>query len=88
MLDIMFDLPERQPGHHYTITEGVVRGKESLTCAASRSPDRRPRAKVIGGGEGPGMRQEESGGGRSESEPLIRPSGLRPGETRPIFRIP
>ena len=31
MLDIMFDLPERQPGHHYTITEGVVQGKEALS---------------------------------------------------------
>ena len=33
MLDIMFDLPERQPGQTYTITEGVVQGKESLVCA-------------------------------------------------------
>ena len=30
MLDIMFELPERPPGQHYTITEGVVRGEETL----------------------------------------------------------
>ena len=30
MLDIMYDLPERQPGQTYTITEQVVRGEESL----------------------------------------------------------
>ena len=30
MLDIMYDLPERQPGQTYTITEPVVRGEKSL----------------------------------------------------------
>jgi ATP-dependent Clp protease ATP-binding subunit ClpX len=30
MLDIMYDLPERQPGQTYTITEPVVRGETSL----------------------------------------------------------
>ncbi len=30
MLDIMYDLPERQPGQTYTITEQVVRGEKSL----------------------------------------------------------
>jgi ATP-dependent Clp protease ATP-binding subunit ClpX len=30
MLDIMYDLPERQPGQTYTITEQVVRGETSL----------------------------------------------------------
>ena len=30
MLDIMYDLPERQPGQTYTITEDVVKGKKSL----------------------------------------------------------
>ncbi len=30
MLDIMFDLPEREPGKTYTITEGVVRGEETV----------------------------------------------------------
>jgi ATP-dependent Clp protease ATP-binding subunit ClpX len=30
MLDIMYDLPERQPGQTYTITEKVVRGEKSL----------------------------------------------------------
>jgi len=30
MLDLMFDLPERQQGQTYTITEGVVRGDEPL----------------------------------------------------------
>jgi len=30
MLDIMYDLPERQPGQTYTITEDVVVGKTSL----------------------------------------------------------
>jgi ATP-dependent Clp protease ATP-binding subunit ClpX len=30
MLDIMFELPERQPGQTYTITEQVVRGEEPL----------------------------------------------------------
>ena len=30
MLDIMYDLSERQPGQTYTITEDVVTGKTSL----------------------------------------------------------
>jgi ATP-dependent Clp protease ATP-binding subunit ClpX len=30
MLDIMFELPERAPGQTYVVTEGVVRGEESL----------------------------------------------------------
>ena len=30
MLDIMFDLPGAATGAAYTITEGVVQGKESL----------------------------------------------------------
>jgi ATP-dependent Clp protease ATP-binding subunit ClpX len=30
MLDIMYDLPERQPGQTYTISEPVVRGEKSL----------------------------------------------------------
>jgi ATP-dependent Clp protease ATP-binding subunit ClpX len=30
MLDIMHDLPERQPSQTYTITEAVVVGKTSL----------------------------------------------------------
>src|SRR5262249_38030108 len=30
MLDIMYDLPEHQPGQTYTITEPVVRGEKSL----------------------------------------------------------
>jgi ATP-dependent Clp protease ATP-binding subunit ClpX len=30
MLDIMYDLPEREPGKTYTITERVVRGEEPL----------------------------------------------------------
>ena len=30
MLDIMFELPEREPGKTYTITEKVVRGDEPL----------------------------------------------------------
>ena len=30
MLDIMYELPERQPGQTYTITEQVVRGEKSL----------------------------------------------------------
>ena len=30
MLDIMYDLPERQAGQTYTVTEQVVRGEESL----------------------------------------------------------
>ena len=30
MLDIMYDLPERQPGQTYTITEPVVRGETSF----------------------------------------------------------
>ena len=30
MLDIMYDLPEREPGQTYTITEQVVRGETSL----------------------------------------------------------
>jgi ATP-dependent Clp protease ATP-binding subunit ClpX len=30
MLDIMFDLPEREPGKTYTITEQIVRGEASL----------------------------------------------------------
>jgi ATP-dependent Clp protease ATP-binding subunit ClpX len=30
MLDIMYDLPERQPGQTYTITEEVVRGEKAL----------------------------------------------------------
>ena len=30
MLDIMYDLPERQTGQTYTITEDVVEGKKSL----------------------------------------------------------
>jgi ATP-dependent Clp protease ATP-binding subunit ClpX len=30
MLDIMYDLPEREPGQTYTITEEVVKGQTSL----------------------------------------------------------
>ena len=30
MLEIMYDLPERQPGQTYTITEPVVRGEMAL----------------------------------------------------------
>jgi ATP-dependent Clp protease ATP-binding subunit ClpX len=30
MLEIMYELPERQPGQAYTITEQVVRGEEQL----------------------------------------------------------
>jgi ATP-dependent Clp protease ATP-binding subunit ClpX len=30
MLDIMYDLPERQPGQTYTISEPVVRGETPL----------------------------------------------------------
>ena len=30
MLDIMYDLPEHQPGQTYTITVPVVRGEKSL----------------------------------------------------------
>lgn len=30
MLDIMFELPEREAGRTYTITDGVVRGEETL----------------------------------------------------------
>jgi ATP-dependent Clp protease ATP-binding subunit ClpX len=30
MLDIMFELPEREAGKTYTITEKVVRGDEPL----------------------------------------------------------
>jgi ATP-dependent Clp protease ATP-binding subunit ClpX len=30
MLDIMYELPEREPGKTYTITGKVVRGEESL----------------------------------------------------------
>ncbi len=30
MLDIMYELPERQPGQTYTITEQVVRSEASL----------------------------------------------------------
>ena len=30
MLEIMFELPEREPGQSYLITEKVVKGEESL----------------------------------------------------------
>jgi ATP-dependent Clp protease ATP-binding subunit ClpX len=30
MLDIMFELPEREPGRTYTISDRVVRGEEAL----------------------------------------------------------
>jgi hypothetical protein len=30
MLNIMYDLPEREPGQTYTISEPVVRGEKSL----------------------------------------------------------
>ena len=30
MLDIMYDLPEREPGQTYTISEPIVRGEKSL----------------------------------------------------------
>jgi len=32
MLDIMFDLPEQQPGSRYVITGEVVRGQQRLTA--------------------------------------------------------
>ena len=30
MLDIMYDLPEREPGKTYTISDKIVRGEEQL----------------------------------------------------------
>ena len=39
MLDIMYDLPERQPGQTYTISEPVVR--EKSRCSAPRKRDAR-----------------------------------------------
>ena len=30
MLDIMYELPDREPGQTYTITDPIVRGEESL----------------------------------------------------------
>jgi ATP-dependent Clp protease ATP-binding subunit ClpX len=30
MLGMMFELPERTPGQTYIVTEGVVRGEESM----------------------------------------------------------
>ncbi|MGE3820327.1 MAG: ATP-dependent Clp protease ATP-binding subunit ClpX [Isosphaeraceae bacterium] len=37
MLDVMFDLPEREPGRSYTITEGIVQGRETLFETPSAS---------------------------------------------------
>ncbi len=30
MLDIMYELPDREPGQTYVLTDRVVRGEESL----------------------------------------------------------
>jgi ATP-dependent Clp protease ATP-binding subunit ClpX len=35
MLDIMFELPDREPGQTYLLTDGVVRGEESLFSHAA-----------------------------------------------------
>ena len=37
MLEIMYDLPEREPGQSYTVTEAVVRKEESLFQPAAKA---------------------------------------------------
>jgi len=37
MLGMMFELPERAPGQIYVVTEGVVRGEESMFAAEPKS---------------------------------------------------
>ena len=39
MLDILYELPDQQPGGQYVVTDAVVRGEENLFRLADRKKE-------------------------------------------------